>query len=403
MQKAVLAFSGGQGTLAALHLLKRKKGLSVVTFTANLGQKGSTEQAGEKALQMGADSAHVGDLREKFVEGYVWPALRAGAVYESGYALSSALARPLIVAELVKICREEGADFLAHGCAGKSNDQVRFEASAAALAPDLTVLAPLREFNLLRLDEIRKYCAANAFPKEMDAGARFSITENLWGTSIEWARAPDPFEAVPEAVYRLTKNPDEVTEKPLEILIGFSRGVPISLDGQAMAPVPLLEKLNELAGAQGVGRLVTMEDRLIGIKMREVYEQPAATVLHMAKRCLEQLVLSRELVLYKTRMAEKYAELTYNGLWFSELREALDAFFEKTCEYVEGEVRMHVGRGIARPTGVRSKFSLYSRGLAAPTSDEDEFSHDAVRGYMDTMSLTLKKQAEHWKKEVAQD
>src|SRR5947209_3769889 len=189
MQKAVLAFSGGQGTMAALHLLKRKKGLSVVTFTANLGQKGSTEQAGEKALQIGADSAHVGDLREKFVESYVWPSLRAGAVYESGYALSSALARPLIVAELVKICREEGADFLAHGCAGKSNDQVRFEASAAALAPDLTVLAPLREFNLLPLDDVRPHCQANALPKEGDAGSRFSITENLWCTSIEWARA----------------------------------------------------------------------------------------------------------------------------------------------------------------------------------------------------------------------
>lgn len=399
MAKVVLAFSGGLGTIAALHVLKKKKGLSVVTFTANMGQKGSTEQAGEKALATGADSAHVGDLREKFVENYIWPSLRAGAVYESGYALSSALARPLIVAELVKIAREEGADFLAHGCAGKSNDQVRFEASAAALAPDLTVLAPLRENNLLRLDEVRKYCGQNGLKDDPDS--RFSITDNLWGTALEWARAPEPFDPVPESLYRLTKNPEEAPEKAQELLVGFERGVPVSLDGEKLEGVPLLEKLNAAAGAHGVGRLVTMEDRLIGIKMREVYEQPAATVLHVAKRALEQLVLSRELVLFKQRLSEKYAELTYNGLWFSELREALDAFFEKQCEYVEGEVRVRVWKGSARVSGVRSKYSLYSKGLAAPSSDEDEFSHDAVRGFMDTISLTLKHQADHWKKEVA--
>ncbi|MBI3722718.1 argininosuccinate synthase, partial [bacterium] len=169
------------------------------------------------------------------------------------------------------------------------------------------------------------------------------------------------------------------------------------------SPVPLVEQLNAAAGAHGVGRLLTMEDRLIGIKMREVYEQPAATVLHLAKRALEQLVLSRELVLFKGRLAEKYAELTYNGLWFSELREALDAFFEKTCEYVEGEVRVRVHKAQARAVGVRSKYSLYSRGLAAPSSDEDEFSHEAVRGYMDTISLSMKHQPDHWKKEVAED
>lgn len=403
MAKAVLAFSGGLGTMAALHLLKKKKGLSVVTFTANMGQKGSTEQAGEKALQIGADSAHVGDLREKFVESYVWPSLRAGAVYESGYALATALARPLIVAELVKIVREENADFLAHGCAGKSNDQVRFEASAAALAPDIQVLAPLREFRLLRLDELAKYCTANNLGEGKDAGSRFSITENVWGTSMEWTRAPDSFDPVPEAVYRLTQNPEQAPDKPEEILVGFERGVPVSIDGEKIAPVPLLERLNVRAGAHGVGRLVTMEDRLIGIKMREVYEQPAATVLHTAKRALEQLVLSRELVLFKTRLAEKYAELTYNGLWFSELREALDAFFEKTCEYVEGEVKVQVFKGSAHAAGVRSKFSLYSRGLAAPTTDGDEFSHEAVRGFMDTISLSMKHQSEHWKKEVTQD
>jgi argininosuccinate synthase len=399
MAKVVLAFSGGLGTMAALHLLKRKKGLEVVTYTANLGQKGSTEQTAEKALALGADSAHVGDLGERFFEHFVAPALRAGAVHESGYALSSALARPLIVSELVKLARDEGADFLAHGCAAKSNDQVRFEASAAALAPELTVLAPLREYGLLRLDEVRRYCEQNVLVKD-DAGSRFSITENLWGTTIEWATAPDPFDRVSESVFRLSVDPEKAPEEHAEILLGFDRGIPVSVDGERLAPVPLVGRLNEAAGAHGVGRLVTMEDRLIGIKMCEVYEQPAATVLHMAKRALERLVLSREIVLFKGRLSEKYAELVYNGLWYSELREALDAFFQKSCEYVTGDVRVRLWKGDARVTGMRSKYSLYSRGLAAPSSDEDEFAHDAVRGFMDTISLSLKHQADHWRKEV---
>ncbi len=399
MTKAVLAFSGGLGTMAALHLLKKKKGLDVITFTANLGQKGSTEQAAEKALALGAGSAHVGDLPERFVEHFCWPALRAGAIYESGYALCSALARPLIVAELVKLAREEGADFLAHGCAAKSNDQVRFEASAAALSPELTVLAPLREYGLLRVDEVRRYCEQNSLERG-DGGARFSITENLWGTATEWARAPDSFDPVPEAVFRLTVAPEKAPEEGRDVLVSFERGIPVALDGEKLPGPDLLERLAALASAHGVGRLATMEDRLIGIKMREVYEQPAATVLHTAKRALERLVLSRELVLYRGRLSAKYAELTYNGLWYSELREAFDAFFEKACEYVGGDVRVHLVRGEVRVTGVRSKYSLYSRGLAAPSSDEDEFSHEAVRGFMDTISLSMKHQAEHWRKEV---
>jgi argininosuccinate synthase len=400
MAKAVLAFSGGLGTMAALHLLKQKKGLEVVTFTANLGQKGSsTEQAAEKALQLGADSAHVGDLRERFVESFCWPALRAGAIYESGYALATALARPLIVAELVKLAREEGAEFLAHGCAAKSNDQVRFEASAAALAPELTVLAPLREYGLLRLDEVRRYCEQNSFVKD-DAGSRFSIAENVFGSSIEWARAPEPYEALPETVYRLTVPVEKTPEQPKDIVISFERGVPVALDTEKLSGPDLLERVGTIAGQHGVGRLSTLEDRLIGIKMCEVYEQPAATVVHAAKRALERLVLSREIVLFKNRLSEKYAELVYNGLWYSELREALDAFFEKSSEYVQGDVRVQLGKGQARVTGVRSKYSLYSRGLAAPSSDEDEFAHDAVRGFMDTISLTLKHQADHWRKEV---
>jgi argininosuccinate synthase len=399
MAKAVLAFSGGLGTMAALHLLKRKKGLEVVAFTASLGQKGSTEQAGDKALQLGADSATVRDVTDRFVDHFVWPSLRADALFESGYALSSALARPLIVAELVKLARDEGADFLAHGCAAKSNDQVRFEASAAAVAPELTVLAPLREYGLLRLDEVRRYCEQNGLLKD-DAGSRFSITENLWGSAIEWARAPDPFEPVPEAVFRLTVNPECAPDTPCDVIVTFDRGIPVALDGVALGGPKLLENLGSVAGAHGVGRLSTMEDRLIGIKMREVYEQPAATVLHAAKRGLERLVLSREILLFKSRLSEKYAELVYNGLWYSELREALDSFFVKAVEYVTGDVRLRLFKGSATVTGVRSKYSLYSRGLAASSSDEDEFSHGAVRGFMDTISLTVKGQADHWRREV---
>jgi len=388
-KSVVLAFSGGLGTIAALHILRRQFGRNVITYTANLGQKGSTEAVCERAIELGAASAHVGDLRQRFLTEFVWPAIRAGAVCESGYALAHALARPLIVSELVRIAREEGAQLIAHGCAGKSNDQVRFEVSAAALGPDIGVLSPLRQQNLLRRDELFAYCRRHRLPTEV-RDCRFSITENLFGTSVQWDRAPDPFAEVPEGVHQHTRSLDVTPDEPLDLVVSFNHGVPCSIDGASAPPIVLIERLRDLAGEHGVGRLQTIEDRLIGIKMVEVYEQPAATILHTARAALERLVLAPDLARFKGEISRRYAHLVYQGFWFSELREALDAFVEKATRFVTGDVRLRLFKGTCRVTGVRSRYGLYRQGLAEPTTIGDEFVHGSVPGFLDTISGPIK-------------
>jgi argininosuccinate synthase len=391
VSKVVLAFSAGMGTLAALHILRRRFGRNnVVTYTANLGQKSSTEGLCERATEGGAAYAHIADLRKRFITDFVWPALRAGAVCDSGYALAHALARPLIVSEVIRVAREEGADFIAHGCAGKSNDQVRFEISAAALAPDLGVLAPLREQGLLHRDEVSGYCQRHGLPTNVDE-CRFSITENVYGSSVQWPRAPDPFQDVPEDAYRLTAAESETPEEAVEVLVSFQQGLPSAVDGEPLGPVALVETISKIAGAHGVGRLTTLEDRLIGIKMLEVYEQPAATVLHQARQALERLVLAPDLAQFKAIVASRYAELSYQGFWFSELRESLDAFILKATEFVTGDVRVRLHRGTCRVVGVRSRYSLYSQGLAEPNVQGDEFAgQDGVQGYVKTLTQSLR-------------
>lgn len=391
MERVVLAFSGGLGTIASLHLLKRRFSGNVITFTANLGQKGSTEILCERATRVGANSAHIADLRERFVQHYLWPAIRAGAICDSGYALAHALARPLIVEQLVQIAREEGAQYIAHGCAGKSNDQVRFEAAAASLAPELQVIAPLRDHGLLRLDELREYCRKHRLPtKNEGPGARFSITENLYGSSIQWENAPDPYADVAEDAFRLTRPLEQTPEQGVEVLLGIEQGLPVALDGQRLPPVELISKLGQVAGDHGVGRLVTVEDRLIGIKMVEVYEQPAAISIHTARNALMRIVLSPGLLHYLPQASRTYADLVYQGLWYSELRTALDAFFLKTNEFVTGDVRLWFHKGTVRVKGVRSRYSLYSQGLAATTTQGDQFAHESVRGYLETISQALR-------------
>ncbi len=404
VKKVVLAFSGGYGTVAALHLLRRKYGPNVITYTANLGQKGSTEGLCERAIALGASSAHIADLRERFIENYVYPALRAGAVCDSGYALAHALARPMIVAEMVKIAREEGADLLAHGCAAKSNDQVRFETSAAALAPEMRVLNPLRDANLLHNDEVATYCQKHNLTSRQEDPGRFSITENLYGSSVQWNHAPDSFDDVPDDVFRRTRPIAAAPDDPGELLISYKQGVPCSLDGENLPPLELLDRISRLASEHGVGRLVTLEDRLIGIKMVEVYEQPAATILHMGRQALERLVLAPDMLAFKTTLSRKFADLTYQGFWFSELREALDAFFFKATEFVTGDVRVRLHKGHARVVGARSRYSLYSQALAEPTTEGDAFSHAAVRGFMETLSQPLRAvPREGWKPREADE
>lgn len=405
MKKVVLAFSGGIGTTACLDLLKRRYQAEVITLTANLGQRASadTESLSEHAWERGVSRTFVEDLRSRFVTQFVWPALRASAVYESGYMLSSALARPLIVSEVVRIAREVGADSIAHGCATKSNDQIRFENSAAALAPDLNVISPLRDAQLFYADDIKKYLKERRIPWKESEGC-FSITENVWGTTFQWNQVPDTFDPVPESHYRLTESPENTPKKAEEITITFEAGVPTALEGEALDPVVLIETLVRLAGRHGVGRVDTFEDRLIGIKTRDVYEQPASTVLHKAKTALENLVLSRDLLLFKPSFSKKYAQLVYDGLWYSELRQAFDAFFDRAVMHVSGDVRMRLHHGQATLVGVRSKNSLYSRRQAAMSSADNEFDQSNVEGLVKTMTRPIRVQSERqhplWSREL---
>jgi argininosuccinate synthase len=391
-KRVVLAFSGGRGTIAALHILKRRFGRDVITYTANLGQESSTEGLCERAIALGAASAHIADLRDRFVTNYVWPAIRAGAVCESGYALAHALARPLIVSEIVRIAREEGAQYVAHGCAGKSNDQVRFEVSAAALAPDIEVLSPLRDQHLLRRDEVISYCKQHRLPTEVSE-TRFSITENLFGASVQWDRAPDAFANVPEGVFRQTRPLSETPHEAAEFVITFEEGLPVAIDSERKAPLDLLNEIRLVAGKHGVGRLSTIEDRLIGIKMVEVYEQPAATVLHRARLALERLVLSKDLFDFKQVVSRRYAEMCYQGFWFSELRESLDAFQIKAARFLTGDVRIRLLRGSCQVTGLRSPHSIYSQGLAEPNTEGDLFPQESQPGYLKALSQPLKRRA----------
>lgn len=402
MKKVVLAFSGGIGTTACLDLLRRRQGAEVITFTANLGQRASTEQLSDYALDIGASRSLVKDLRERFVSQFIRPALRAGAVFQSGYALSSALARPLIVSEVVRIAREVGAEAIAHGCAATSNDQIRFETSAAALAPDLQVISPLRTANLFTYEQIRAYLERSPSPWKESVEV-FSITENLWGTTFEWSHEPHSFETVPESHFRLTASAEEAPNQPEEIRVGFERGFPTSLNGEPLAGVELLERLGALAAGHGVGRVDTFEDRMIGLKTRDIYEQPAATVLHTAKEALERLVLSRDLLLIKPQLSQKYAQLVYDGSWYSELRQAFDAFFLEAVEYVNGEVRLQLYKGLARVIGVRSANSLYNLEHDDPP-DTAEQDPSSVSGFVRAMSRPIRVQSERqhplWSQEL---
>jgi argininosuccinate synthase len=404
MKKVVLAFSGGIGTTACLDLLRRRYQAEVVTFTANIGQHASSEDLSDHALDLGARRALVGDLRDRFARQFVWPVVRAGAVYDSGYALSSALARPLIVAEVVRVAREVGATAIAHGIADqKSNDQLRFETSAAALAPELEVLAPLRDAKLMRLQEIEDYLRHRGLAAQSSKDS-FTITENLWGTTFHWTRALESWEPIPERRFRVTVDPTEAPDTPEELLLGFERGVPVSINGQAFSPVELLERLSHIAGRHGIGRVFTFEDRLIGIKTREVYEQPAAKVIHTAKEVLERLVLSRDILRLKPQQSRRYAQLVYDGFWYSELRQAFDAFFASMVEHVNGEVRLRLYKGQAQALGARSKSSLYSLSQASSEKTQDAFDYASLTGHVRTVSAPLKRQTERqhplWSQEL---
>jgi argininosuccinate synthase len=393
----VLAYSGGLDTSVAIGWLKDKYGYDVVALAIDVGQGMAADALKERGAACGAIETVVVDAREEFARDFVLPALRANALYQGRYPLVSALSRPLIVKHLVAAARSRGSAAVAHGCTGKGNDQVRFEVSTAALAPDLVSLAPVRDAGLSREAAIA-YAEERGIPVPVTRSSPYSIDENLWGRAIEAGVLEDPWAAPPADAYALTKNIEEAPGEPEYVTIAFERGAPAALDGAALPPHELIMRVAARAGAHGVGRLDMIEDRLVGIKSREVYEVPAAAVLIPAHRDLEDLTLERSIGAFKRSIEQTYAELVYNGLWFSPLRRALDAFVTSSQEPVTGEVRMRLHRGTAVAEGRRSVNALYRHDLATYDTG-DAFDHQAAAGFVKLWGLPL----EVWSKVQGDD
>ena len=388
----VLAYSGGLDTSVAVAWLRETYGFEVVTCTGNLGSVKDLAGIQRKAIQSGAIKAIVHDARETFVRFFLWPALQAGALYEGRYPLATALGRPLLAKLLVDAAREEGAHYVAHGSTGKGNDQVRFDLAVGALAPEMTVIAPLRNgMHMTRDDEI-DYAKARGIPVPVTKKSPYSVDENLWGRSIEAGVLEDPWGAPPRDVFAWTVDPGEAPAKAKEIVVGFREGIPGTLDGKAVEGVALVERLNVLGGRYGVGRIDQIENRLVGIKSREIYEAPAAVILHLAHRALEDLVLSKESLRSKARIADEYADLIYNGLWFSAHHQDLAAFVRSTQRFVTGQIRVRLDRGTATVVGRRSEHSLYSTSLAT-YGKGDAFDQRAAEGFIGIFGLPLRNQA----------
>ncbi len=380
-KRVVLAYSGGVDTSVCIPYLKNEWGVEeVITLAADLGQGDELEPIREKALKSGAEKSLVADARENFVLDYAFPAIQANALYENRYPLSTALARPLIAKLLVDAAVEYGADAVAHGCTGKGNDQVRFDVSIAALNPDLKVLAPAREWGMSREQTIA-YGEKFGIAAPVKKSSPYSIDRNLLGRSIEAGPLEDPWTEPPEEIYLMTRAIADTPDTPDYVEIGFEKGLPVSLDGQALAPIALIEQLNTVVGAHGVGRIDMVENRLVGIKSREIYEVPALSVLIQAHRDLESLALTADVTHYKRGIEETYSQLVYNGLWYSPLKAALDAFIQKTQERVTGVVRVKLFKGTATIVGRQSSASLYDTDLATYGA-EDKFDHKAAEGFI---------------------
>ncbi len=391
MKRVVLAYSGGLDTSVAVAWLREQFGAEVVTLTVDVGGGSLREGVERRAMAAGATRAWVVDARERFVTDFVWPHLQANALYQGAYPLATALARPLIAQLLVEVARREGADAVAHGCTGKGNDQVRFDVAVHALDPGLEVVAPMRVGMGLTRDQEIDYAAERGIEIPITRASPYSIDANLWGRSIETGVLEDPWTAPPADVFEWTTDPAAAPE-PVEVVIELEGGLPVALDGQRLAPVELVDRLHALAGAHGVGRVDHVEDRLVGIKSREIYEAPAATVLHAAHRALEGLTLSKDTLRFNRLVADELARLTYDGLWFSALHRDLRGYVASSQRVVSGEVRVRLDHGLAVVAGRRSPLSLYDKDLA--TYDEgDAFDHASAVGFIEIFGLPLRVEA----------
>jgi len=387
-ERIVLAYSGGLDTSIAVKWMQEKRAAEVVTVTVDVGQQEDLKRIEENSEKVGAVKHYSIDAKEEFVKDYVFKAIRANALYEEKYPLSSALSRPLIASKLVDIAWKEHATAVAHGSTGKGNDQVRFDVSIKSLAPDLKIVAPIREWNLSRDEEI-KYAAKNGIPIPVDLDNPYSIDENLWGRSIECGVLEDPGHEPPEEIFEWTASPEKAPSNPEFLSIGFDDGVPVSIDGKKMSPPEIVKALNARAGRHGVGRVDHMEDRLVGIKSRECYECPAATVLLEAHRELEKTVLTRHEVQFKRQVDAQWTFLAYTGLWMEPLREDLEGFIDKTQERVTGEVKLKLYKGSAMVVSRSSPFSLYDANLAT-YNIETSFDQTWSTGFIEIWGLPTK-------------
>ena len=390
-EKVVLAYSGGVDTSVAIKWLKEKHNLEVIAFSVDVGNEPDFPAIREKALKLGAVKAVVADAREAFIDEFVFPALKANAMYQGQYPLATALARPLMARLLVETAIKEGAKSVAHGCTGKGNDQVRFDVSVAGLAPDLKILAPARDWGMTRAETI-KYAQRHGIPLPVTAESPYSIDQNLWGRSIECGVMEDPWAEPPEDAFIWVRPVENTPDKAEYIEIGFEKGIPVTVNGRKMDGITLIQHASDLAGRYGVGRIDHIEDRVVGIKSREVYEAPAAIVLIQAHRALESLCLSKEQLRFKQIVSSEYADLVYNGLWFTSFREDLAAYVESSQRFVTGTVRLKLHKGSSSVVGRKSPYSLYRHELA--TYDEgDVFDRSAAVGFIQLWGLPARTQA----------
>jgi argininosuccinate synthase len=393
MATVVLAYSGGLDTSVAIRWIKEKYDLDVIAVTVDVGNERNLQEISERATRIGAVKSMVVNGREDFVRYFLWPALQAGAIYEGQYPLATALARPLIARLLVEVAQQEGAVAVAHGCTGKGNDQVRFDVSIQTLAPELKIIAPVREWSMTRDNEIA-YAHEHNIPIKVTNASPYSVDQNLWGRSIECGILEDPWAEPPADVYDWTADPDALGQlEPQYVEITFEHGTPVALNGEEIDGPTLIDTLNREAGKYGIGRIDHIENRLVGIKSREIYEAPAATVLHSAHSALETLTLSREQVRFKEIVAHEYARLIYNGQWYSALHQDLASYVQSTQRFVSGTVRVKLSRGHAQIVGRKSEHTLYSHELATYDSG-DQFDHNAALGFIKLWALPLSTQAQ---------
>jgi len=392
--KIVTAYSGGLDTSCMIPWLRENyDGAEIITFTGDLGQDEDLAAIRAKALSTGASKAFVEDLTEEFVEEYLVPALHASAVYEGMYPMHTALGRPLLAKKLVEVALKTDAEAVSHGCTGKGNDQVRFEVAIHSLAPQLKIIAPLREWELSTRESEVEYAQARGIPVPVTLEKPYSIDQNIWGCAIECGEMEDLWTEPPDDAWIMTKDPAHAPKGSVELVLGFEQGTPVSIDGRTQSTTEVIRYLNDTAGHFGVGRIDMVENRVVGLKSREIYEAPAATLLHMAHTELERICLDRQTFNYKRKLSQDFANLIYDGLWFSPLRECLQSFLEESQRTVTGEVRIRVSAGLARITGRRSPYSLYDEGLAT-YSHGDTFDRSRAEGFLALYGLPYKTVAE---------